>query len=984
MAPGVAAALLLPSVPRDVELVWEELSPSSQSASPLRVPLSINGGVISGSSASMVDSSSCLFDGQPFTVSGFFEDAAASVGGGPSFEFVVQCDGGEARIKCTGRVAVEHEFRATADLDFQALRLRGTRTLIDTAHGIFVFQGPFTLRISNVPSALPSSILSHKRKTALSGTATPTGSPSPRPSAAAKQQSVLQVGAEPECTAAITEVEEAAAIEAQVQAEEESRAKADAEAAAAAEAAVRAERAAEADRVKAEAELVASAKARATSTPSASSAGRAQRPDDALAAQHEESMRVKAVADAKAAALAVDREHEEQQHQEALAAQRKAALEAESLRRREAMQAEAQRLRALADESQAQLERSRASRLAVIEATRAAIAAARMEEETSGRNPQAIADAERRKAASQAKRAGQRSLPEWDEDAEDVDIGSFDQRVGPTHHAGVAVFHRPTAADLAAAAAAEEARQMLPVRLRAPPPPLFDYLKNHTETGILPHVFDLLAVAAPPPLSVDYALRDVLQASAASAQPLTPGALLPLTLLFGPEGLPEAAYHTDTHGCIRRNEWSTLDPRAIFLKFERNVTLQRAALAAAVATSGGSQAASSTAAAFKGGQPEEELSAVLLVLDGTLPTLALSLLDVGVLLKNGLGAVRSIPAAYSNTSQGFLVQTMVFPSMQTSTATSTSGAPTVGANGSKSALHVPHLSVYRVDFSSAHHLEVEKRTNRYALYAPSVLPGHSQGSSGSSAVTPHMRVATFKSPEVERLIHSEMLSGRGSESVANRETFALLRRICVAILKRVNDKCRAEEGADTNICTRGDGYDIDAGRLAHLSFVSELSPGSLSAQWWCSVSASTSPWSCPGPFTSSTAIASTCACRTTRLQLRTSTSIKISLISMEARLPKSARRCDRSLPPTRLRRCAVPHRPKSHSNQAHARGSSEKRIALSTLQGPPVSIFFIFRSSPPHPCSSFFLYIEIFPLPSFELPFVIVFFQFPKKTNAFC
>lgn len=796
LSPGVAAALLLPSVPRDLELVWEELPLSSQSASSLRVPLLINGGLISGSSASLVDSSSSLLDGRPFMVSGYIdEDAAAASVGGPFFEFVVQYTNDEERIIFKGRVAVEHEGRATGDLDYHALRLCGTRAHIDQARGIFEFQGSFTLRVPGLPSVSPSSAPSQKRQTA--GSVTPTRPSSPKQPVLAPP---TQEDAEPTCAKAIAE-EAAAEMEAQHArdlAKEETRAKADADAAAAAEAAVAAEQAAEASRMKAEAERVASARA---STPPVPSAQRAMRPEDALAAKQEDIMRLKAAADAKAAALAIDRQHEHQQHQAELAARRKATLEAESLRRREAMQAEAQRLRALADASQAQLERSRALRLASIETNRAAIAAARLEEETWGRNPQTAADAERRKAGSRAKGAGrsQHSVLDSDDDSQEIGIGNFGQRVGPTHHAGVAVFHRPTAAELAAAAAAEEARQMSPVRLRAPPPPLFDYLKNHTETGILPHVFDLLSVAAPPPLSVDYALRDVLQASAASAQPLTPGALLPLTLLFGPDGLPDAAYHTDTHGCIRRNEWSTLDPRSIFLKFERNVTLQRAALASAVMAAGGPQA-TSVAASSKGGQPEEELAATLLVLDGTLPTLALSLLDVGVLLKNGLSAVRSIPAVYSNTSQGFIVQSMVFPSMQTPSVTSSAGvAPSLSPAGSKSALHVPHLSVYRVDFSSAHHLEVEKRTNRYALYACSNLPGHSQASSGSSAVTTHMRVATYKSPEAERLIHSEMLSGRGSESVANRETFALLRRICVAILKRVNDKCRAEEGAHTNI-----------------------------------------------------------------------------------------------------------------------------------------------------------------------------------------
>jgi len=358
------------------------------------------------------------------------------------------------------------------------------------------------------------------------------------------------------------------------------------------------------------------------------------------------------------------------------------------------------------------------------------------------------------------------------EDGDENDGASGER--SPSH-----TFHRLTHAELVLEAEIQRIKDSSPVRRSLPPPPLFDYLKNISANGILPHVWDLLSVAQPPPLSVDHPLTDVLAASAASAQPLTPGALLPLTILFSPDALPRATYHTDPSGCIRASAWDALDARAVFRKFEKNVHLHRLALAKANGDK------------VPPGHAEDDLAATLMVLDGSLPSLALSLLDVGVLLKNGLGALGAWVSPYEQTRQGLALQSFVYPAVVP--------PPLVQGMTTPPRVPTPHRVVYRAEFSSAHHFTLEKRTNRYALTAPPV-DSKAKRRSQASQITPHMRIACFKGPMSERHTVSERLGGRATEPAEHRDVHATLRRLCVALLKRVNDKCRAEDVLVQRLC----------------------------------------------------------------------------------------------------------------------------------------------------------------------------------------
>jgi len=115
--------------------------------------------------------------------------------------------------------------------------------------------------------------------------------------------------------------------------------------------------------------------------------------------------------------------------------------------------------------------------------------------------------------------------------------------------------------------------------------------------------------------------------------------------------------------------------------------------------------------------------------------------------------------------------------------------------------------VYRAEFSSAHHFTLEKRTNKYALTAPPAAPadekpkrGGSESRKNAPVITPHMRIACFKGPHSSKHTTSEILAGRATEPPAHREVHATLRRLCVALLKRVNDKCRSEDVLVQRLC----------------------------------------------------------------------------------------------------------------------------------------------------------------------------------------
>ena len=562
----------------------------------------------------------------------------------------------------------------------------------------------------------------------------------------------------------------------------------------------------------------------------------------------------------------------------ALAQERKALLEAESQARATARAQEHARLARLNDEVKAQQARDRAQRLAEIEAARADLAAAQLEEDARLK-AQAVSDAERRRRETQQRNAqriererskaskqrrpppnpdsvdgseaGSSSSPtpsrvprrlstqrlsqeeldriapldkrsrieEEEEEMDDHDHEHEDEEEKQSEDS-VGKPRRSRAVRDAERAMIEAARQRdaSPKRL-PPPPPAFDVVRNHSPQGILPHIFDLFTVADAPAISIDHALRDVLQASAAAAQPLTPGAILPLTILFDGDSHPVATFHTDPHGCIRRNVWDALDARSVFVKFERNVALQRQAMAASTAAGGGSHGKLAIVA-----HPEEELAATLLVLDGSLPPLSLTLLDVGVLLKNGVGACRVIPKAYASTVEGFIVQNFVFPAIEKPASIA------AHLTATKAPIHLPHYTVYRCDFSSASHFDVQRRTNKFTLWPPA---GAAQSAGG--IVSPHARIVGFKCPPggggADKLTTAVSIVSKGTDphSQDDRDMVSQLRRVCVSILKKVNEKCRSEEGEHTTqrqhaekvgvICERGCDRSLTclAGSLSRLS-----------------------------------------------------------------------------------------------------------------------------------------------------------------------
>ena len=291
-----------------------------------------------------------------------------------------------------------------------------------------------------------------------------------------------------------------------------------------------------------------------------------------------------------------------------------------------------------------------------------------------------------------------------------------------------------------AASRNEEAKESLPsAAVRNPSPPrriAADLTKNYSEKGILAHIFDLLTV---PP---DYQSTSVL-----AIPPILAPAELPHTILFSPVGLPVATYFSSPKagGHVQCVPWTKAGAREIFEAFE----------APSLEASGGDV---------------HGLAAVIFSLDGTLSPSAITLLELGQLLKNGLGTVKALDS-FQSTSEGFILQRYTFAGGE---------APD------------QRHTVYRCEFASGTFFECEKRVNKYVLF-PQAKPGGSP-SRQHQEVSLTQRVAAYKAnprdSTPEPVIMTE--ANRYTDSQAARDLFLLLRKTCVTILRRLNLKCEKE------------------------------------------------------------------------------------------------------------------------------------------------------------------------------------------------
>jgi len=333
--------------------------------------------------------------------------------------------------------------------------------------------------------------------------------------------------------------------------------------------------------------------------------------------------------------------------------------------------------------------------------------------------------------------------------------------------------------------------------------PSFDVIKHHTQDGILLSIFDLLAKAAP--TADEERMNNGSMTSTMHPAILSP-AILPLTIIFSPDATPLSTYHSTPSGHVRCTPWSSVNPRSVFLQFEENVRNQRNKLIDAKLGS------------YVAPAEENELAAVWMSMDGSVPMQALSLLDVGVLLKKGISAVGSLHPTEPMPKEGFILQAYVFPPVRNPpslAATLTSNSPPN---------YQPHETVYRCEFSSAVHFQCDRRRNKHRLYSPTLLvtqhhqhhqptgstsdantlPALAPSSSSFSSQTSQQlsrtshslddRLVTYKgSPNIDRLSSTESLTNLPKDpwlEQEKRESFALMRRICVNILKRINDACK--------------------------------------------------------------------------------------------------------------------------------------------------------------------------------------------------